>query len=66
MEYLDELKPGKRENAFYVKSNFVDEEKMGIQSDKSDKFYIYVWDPVKNQHVEKLVNHKELDALVNI
>lgn len=63
MEYLEELKPGKRENAFYVKSNFVDEEEIGVQSSKGGMFYVHLWDPGKKKYVEKLVSRNELDAL---
>lgn len=55
MNYLDKLKPGKRENAFYVKSNVVDIDKSGVVSANSKRFYIRIWDPEKQQHVKKLV-----------
>ncbi len=55
MEYPRNLKPGKRENAFYVKSRLTDEEKVGVQSSKNKNAYIYVWDPEKKAHVGKLI-----------
>lgn len=56
MDYLDSLKPGKRENAFYIKSKVIDSEKSGVQSSKSNKVYIHVWDPEQKKHVGKLVD----------
>lgn len=62
MRYLRNLEPGIRENAFYVEADFVDD-KAGVQSSKSDKFFIYVWDPEQGKHVRKLVNNNRNDLL---
>lgn len=63
MDYLDSLKPGKRENAFYVKSLIVDKDKVGDQSSNNKKFYIYVWSPQKKKHIRKLVDRNQFDTL---
>ncbi len=55
MEYSKNLKPGKRENAFYVKSRHADEDKVGVQSSKNESAYIYVWDSKKKEYVGKLI-----------
>ena len=59
MEYSENLKPGRRENAFYVEADFVDD-KVGVQSSKNDSFYIYVWDPIEKKEKRKSVTYKHL------
>lgn len=63
MDYLDSLKPGVRENAFYVKSNIVDVDKVGVQSLNNRKIYIYVWDAEKKKHVGKYINLEQYDDM---
>lgn len=63
MDYLNDLKPGKRENAFYVKSNTVDNERVGVQSLNNRKIYIYVWDSQKKKHVGKYIDRDQYDIL---
>lgn len=63
MDYLASLKPGKRENAFYVKSRIVDKDRGGLQSSKNNKLYVHVWDPEKRKHIGKYVDRNQLDTL---
>lgn len=56
IDYIDSLKPGKRKNAFYIKTEAIDYEKTGIQSSKSNKVYIHVWDQKQKKCVGKLVD----------
>lgn len=63
MDYLDVLKPGKRENAFYVKSSIVDVDRVGEQSSYNEKFYINVWSPEQKKHIRKLVDRNQFDGL---
>jgi len=57
MTLLDELKPGKRENAFYVKNNAL--QGCGYLEDRSKmpkQLYVYEWDEEKRKRVGHLVD----------
>ncbi len=58
MSYLDELKPGKRENAFYIKSGVLQHENnySEKQSKVPKKVYVYEWDKEKKKHIGHLVD----------
>ncbi len=59
MGYLEELKPGKRENACYVPAEDVDYGREGEYFSHGKEIHIYVWDPVKKVHVEQEVRQQK-------
>ena len=63
MKTIDELKPGKKENAFFVESDNVSKDRTGFQSSKNKKFYIYEWNPDKRKHEKKYVVRNQYDVL---
>lgn len=63
MDYLDALKPGKRENAFLMEYDIMDTDRIGVQSPENSEFYIYVWDEQKKKQVAKLVKRNRFDIL---
>lgn len=63
MNYLDDLKPGQRENAYYIKSNISGYDRLGIPSSENKKFYVYVWDPALKKHIGKFVERNQYDFL---
>lgn len=60
MDFYDTLKPGKRENAFHMEYESIDDEKIGVQSPKNGYFYAYIWDQETNQSIARLVRAKDL------
>lgn len=63
MNDKNQLNPGKRENAFYIRSNIVDNDRVGEQSVKKKKMCVYVWDPVRKMHVKCIVSKGRFDTL---
>lgn len=55
MKYLLQLKPGKRENAFYIKSPLSRIDRFGMQSNENTSYFVYEWDETQNKHVKKWI-----------
>lgn len=60
MSLQDELMPGKRENAFYVKRGVLtvgspEEE----NEDSSGQIYVYEWDSAKQKHIGHLIDAEQ-------
>lgn len=60
MNSIDDLKPGKRENAYFVRREW-DTEKIGVQSPYNKKFYAYVWDRDLEKTVPVLMTEGEME-----
>ena len=52
---LSQFKLGKRENSFYIKSDYPPVDRFGMQSNNSKGYYIYDWDAEKHRHVQKWI-----------
>lgn len=60
MSYFEKLKPGKRENAFYLESDINDDEREGLQLETNEMVYIYAWDENKKEYKGKWVKNTHL------
>lgn len=60
MDYMDALKPGKREGAFHVEYKDNDNEKIGRNSPNNRRFYAYVWDHEQQKTVAVCLESKDL------
>lgn len=60
MSYLEELKPGKRINQFYVKTGI---QRINNYSENETrmpkKIYVYEWDKERKKHIGHLVDTAE-------
>lgn len=63
MDYLDALKPGKRDNAFFLERDITEDDKIGILSPLNEEYYIYIWNREKKKHIAKLIKRSTLDTL---
>lgn len=64
MKFCDYLKPGRRQNAFYVQPDIEDKDHLGEQVFGSEKrVVVYEWDSQKKQNVRKIVEKSKFDTL---
>lgn len=56
MSYLDKLRPGMRENAFYVKNNVRNSYQKRREWAESGEIYVLKWDPQKQEEIGELVD----------
>lgn len=60
MSYLDKMRPGMRENAFYVKTRIQNSDaQIEAMRMQQNKIYIYEWDASKNKYIGHLVDAAE-------
>lgn len=60
MALLDDLAPGKRENAFYVKRGVqTADNALGDIIDRKGKIYVYEWDSNQQKHIGHLVDAEQ-------
>lgn len=58
MNYLEELRPGKRENAFFLDSEDTSFENEAIQDlNVKDMHYIYNWDETQKKYVGEWIEY---------
>ena len=63
MNNLKNLEPGTRKNAFYIKSDFVDYDRIGFQSSHNQEIYLHQWDEKEQKYVGRWVEKNRYDDL---